>query len=114
MAIAPRQERNSENDLLRDCRQENRKTRNRQANSRIFCGPTTRQGLDFVEGSTPSKTKKRKQPVQEEPVVEAPASIARMNEGRMNVKHECETTDRPMQDHASARDQHHWRKGRMR
>jgi hypothetical protein len=43
-----------------------------------------------VEGSTTSKTKKRKQSVREE-TVKAPASLARMNEERMNVKNECET-----------------------
>jgi hypothetical protein len=52
-AIAPRKERNSENDLLRYYRQEVR-----EENSRIFCRITTRQGLDLVEETTPSKTKK--------------------------------------------------------
>jgi hypothetical protein len=75
---------------------------------------TTKQALDLVEGSTPSKTEKRKQPIWDEPVAEAPASLARMDEGRMNVKRECETTDRRTLDHASARVEHHWRKGRMR
>jgi hypothetical protein len=74
----------------------------------------TKQGLDTMEGSTPSKTEKRKQPVWEEPVVEAPASLARMNEGRMNVKCECEPMDQRTLEHASARVKHHCRKGRMR
>jgi hypothetical protein len=68
----------------------------------------TGQGLDLVERWTPSKTeKKRKQPIWEELVVEAPASLLRMNEGRMNVKHECETMDQQMLDHASAWVEHH-------
>jgi hypothetical protein len=70
---------------------------------------TTKQALDLVEGSTTSKTEKRKQPVWEEPVVEAPTYLA-----RMNVKRECETTDQRTLDHASARVEHQWRKGRMR
>jgi hypothetical protein len=44
-----------------------------------------------MEGSTPSKTEKKEKPVWEEPVVEALASLARMNEGRMNVKREWKT-----------------------
>jgi hypothetical protein len=35
--------------------------------------------------------KKGKRPLWEEPVVEVPASLARVNEERMNVKTECET-----------------------
>jgi hypothetical protein len=65
-------------------------------------------------GVDPLQNEKRKQPVREVPVVEAPVSIARMNEGRINMKRECETTHRPKLDHASARGEHHWRKGRMR
>jgi hypothetical protein len=49
----PFYKRNSENDPLRDCRQEDR-----EANSRFFCRIATGQGLDLVEGSIPSKTEK--------------------------------------------------------
>jgi hypothetical protein len=44
-------------------------------------------------GRPPSKTEKKETSLWEEPVVEAQASLARRNEGRMNVKRECETTD---------------------
>jgi hypothetical protein len=57
----PFYERNSENDPLRDCRQEDR-----EANSRVFCRIMTGQGLDLVEGSTPSKTKKKRLQAEEE------------------------------------------------
>jgi hypothetical protein len=58
-------------------------------------------------GVDPLQDEKRKQPVRKEPVVEVPASIARMNEGRMNVRCECETADLRPLDHASARGEHH-------
>jgi hypothetical protein len=41
-----------------------------------------------MEGLTPSKTKKGKWPVWEEPVVEVPASAGRVNEERMKVTNE--------------------------
>jgi hypothetical protein len=63
--------------------------------------------LDTVEGSTPSKTKKGKQPVWEEPVVEVPASLARINVRRRKVMGKRETADRRTLDHASAQGEHH-------
>jgi hypothetical protein len=54
-------------------------------------GPASaRKQVDTVEGSTHSKTKKGKRPVWQEPVVEIPASLARMNVRRMKVMDECE------------------------
>jgi hypothetical protein len=54
--------------------------------------------MDLMEGSIPSKTKKGKRPVREEPVVDAPASPARVNVERMNVR---------LLDHASAQGEHY-------
>jgi hypothetical protein len=65
------------------------------------------QELDFVEGSTPSKTEKGKRPVWEEPVVEVPASPGRVNEEGMRVMNKCETEDLRMLDHTSARGKHY-------
>jgi hypothetical protein len=87
MTIAPRKERNSENYLLRDCRQEDR-----EANNRIFCRITTRQGLDLVEGSTPAKRKKKTSNKGGTGNVEAPASPERVNVRWMRATSECETT----------------------
>jgi hypothetical protein len=94
--------------------QEGHRAGNFEASSRNFHWITENEELYHVEGSTPSKTKKRKQPIWEEPIVEAPASLAKMNEGRMNVKRECETMYQRTLDHASARGEHRWRKGWMR
>jgi hypothetical protein len=66
-----------------------------------------RQKLDTVEGSTPSQTKESTRPGWEEPVVEAPASLARMNEERMKVRQ----WDQQILDHGSARGEHSGRSG---
>jgi hypothetical protein len=60
-------------------------------NAQGFQQDAENRRLDLVEGTTPSKTKERKRPAWEEPVLEAPTSLARMNEERMKVKNECET-----------------------
>jgi hypothetical protein len=73
----------------------NDRTGDREANYRTSCPIRKHRELDTMEGSTPSKTKKGKRPVWEEPVVEVPASLARMNERRMKVTNECDTTARP-------------------
>jgi hypothetical protein len=52
-----------------------------------------RQDKDWTlwMGRPPPKQKKGKRPLWEEPVVEVPASLARMNERRMKVTNECDT-----------------------
>jgi hypothetical protein len=60
-----------------------------------------------MEGLTPSKTRKGKRPIWEEPVVEAPASLARMNERSTNRKSECDTTAKPQKCSGLAL----WKKG---
>jgi hypothetical protein len=64
---------------------------------------TTKQALDFVEGSTPSKTEKKETSSRGGGggKLKAPASRARANEDRIDVKSECDTT----LDHGIIRDE---------